>query len=593
MRKTKIICTIGPTSDSEEVIRELIKSGMNTARFNFSHGDHKSHREKITRVRNISEELGQNVAILLDTKGPEIRTHNFKNGLVNLNEGDTVDVISGEEVLGDENQFSITYDKLSEDVKIGSKILIDDGLIALEVIEIIPHRVKCLVLNSGTASDHKGINLPGIRTQFPALTEKDIADLKFGVSMGVDIIAASFIRKADDVLEVRKALRTLGADDIILMSKIENEEGVDNVEEIIKYSDGIMVARGDMGVEIPIEKVPIAQKEIIEMCNKHGKPVVTATQMLDSMIRFPRPTRAEVSDVANAIYDGTDCIMLSGETANGKYPIEAIKTMDRIAQESEKKIRYEKVFDNIMSMDVQSVPTAISLASATTAYELDASAIITATVSGSTAKNVSRYKPKAPILAVTPSRSVARRLSIYWGVYPIVSTSFESTDEMIEKTAEVAKERGFVRDGDLVVITAGLPINFVGSTNMIKVHLIGEALLQGKSIHKVDKTVSGVIRKASSFRAANDIVEKGDILVVNALTDEYLDILHRISGVIVETNQVSSKIFKEVIYHDIPVVTEASRALSVLADGTLVKLDAKRSIVLNSEEAKHIKSIES
>lgn len=584
MRKTKIICTIGPTSDSEEVIRELIIAGMNTARFNFSHGDHKSQKEKITRVRKISEELGQSVAILLDTKGPEIRTHDFKNGLVNLNEGDTVTVISGKEVLGNEKEFSITYDKLSDDVKIGSRILIDDGLVALEVIEINPHRVKCTVLNSGTVSDHKGINLPGIKTQFPALTEKDMEDLKFGVDMGVDIIAASFIRKADDVLEVRKALRTLGADDIILMSKIENEEGVDNVEDIIKYSDGIMVARGDMGVEIPLEKVPLAQKEIIEMCNKHGKPVVTATQMLDSMIRFPRPTRAEVSDVANAIYDGTDCIMLSGETANGKYPIEAIKTMHRIAEESESKIRHEKVFDNIMAMDVQSVPTAISLASATTAYELDASAIITATVSGSTAKNVSRYKPKAPILAVTPSKSVARRLSIYWGVYPIVSTSFGSTDEMIEKTAEIAKEKGFARNGDLVVITAGLPINFIGSTNMIKVHLIGEALLQGKSIHKVNETVSGVIRKVSSFRAANTIVEKGDILVVNALTDEYLNILHRISGVIVETNQVSSKVLEEIMIHDIPVVTEASRALSVLVDGTMVKLDAKRSIVLNSEQ---------
>lgn len=587
MRKTKIICTIGPTSESEEVIRRLIMAGMNTARFNFSHGDHASHKKKINRVRDIAEELGQSVAILLDTKGPEIRTHNFKDGLVNLYEGDTVDIVSGKEILGNEKEFSITYDKLSEDVKVGSKILIDDGLVALEVLEVNPNRVKCLVLNNGTVSDHKGINLPGIKTQFPALTEKDLDDLKFGIDMGVDIIAASFIRKADDVLEVRKALRNFGSEDIILMSKIENEEGVDNVEEIIKYSDGIMVARGDMGVEIPLERVPLAQKEIIEMCNKHGKPVVTATQMLDSMIRFPRPTRAEVSDVANAIYDGTDCIMLSGETANGRYPIEALQTMVKIAVESEKKIRYEKVFDNIMSMHVHSVPTAISLASATTAYELDASAIITATVSGSTAKNVSRYKPKAPILAVTPSKSVARRLSIYWGVYPIVSTSFKSTDEMIQKTAQLAKERGFVRNGDLVVITAGLPINFIGSTNMIKVHLIGEALLQGKSVHNVDKTVSGVIRKVSSFDAANTICEKGDILVVNSLTDEYLDILHRISGVIVETNQISSKVLDEIIAHDIPVVSDATKALSVLADGTLVKLDAKRSIILNSEEAGH------
>ncbi|MBR0577326.1 pyruvate kinase [Proteiniclasticum sp. BAD-10] len=583
MRKTKIICTIGPTSESEETIRELIKAGMNVSRHNFSHGDHATHRMKIERVRAAADELGKTVAILLDTKGPEIRTHDFKDAPVALTEGEYVDIHTQEEVLGDAKHFSLTYDKLAEDVTIGSKILVDDGLIALEVDKINPDTkvITCKILNSGTISNHKGINLPGIKTQLPALTEKDLEDLKFGVEMGVDIIAASFIRKAEDVLAIRRVLRNLGGEDIFLMSKIENQEGVDNVEEIVKYSDGIMVARGDMGVEIPLEQVPIIQKKIIEMCNNVGKPVVTATQMLESMVRFPRPTRAEVSDVANAIFDGSDCIMLSGETANGKYPVDAVKTMVKIACEAEARMKYEKIVSKMLLTHASSVPTAISMASVTTAYELGASAIITATVSGSTAKNVSRFRPECPILAITPNKDVSRKLSLYWGVYPIVADLYESTDEMIDSTADIAKKHGFVHDGELVVITAGLPINFVGSTNMIKVHLIGDVLLQGKRTHITSQVVSGVVRKVTSSKMAEDHGQRGEILVVNSLSDDYMDIIHRFSGVIVETNQVTPGISVEAMKHDIPVIAEAINAMAVLTEGTLVTIDGKRSLVIN------------
>ena len=587
MRKTKIICTIGPTSESEEAIRELILAGMNVSRHNFSHGDHPSHRMKIERVRKVAEELGKTVAILLDTKGPEIRTHNFSNPPVALTDGNMIDIYTKEEILGDETKFSLTYEMLAEDVKIGSNILIDDGLINLEVMAINAETgvITCKILNSGTISDHKGINLPGIKTQLPALTQKDIDDLKFGVEMGVDIVAASFIRKADDVLAIRKVLRNLGAEDIFLMSKIENQEGVDNVEEIIKYSDGVMVARGDMGVEIPLEKVPVIQKKIIEIANMVGKPVVTATQMLESMIRFPRPTRAEVSDVANAIFDGSDCIMLSGETANGKYPVEAVKTMAKIAEEAEDRIKYEKKLAKMMTTHISSVPTAISLASVTTAFELGATAIITATVSGSTAKNVSKFRPECPILAITPSKDVARKLSLYWGVYPIVAELYNSTDEMIDSTADIAKKLGFVKDGDLVVITAGLPLNFVGSTNMIKVHLIGDVLLQGKKTNDTKQVVSGIVKKVTSYKMADEVIENGDILVVNSLADDYINILHKVSGVIVETNQVMPGISVEAMKLDIPVIAEAINALGILTEGTLVTIDGKRSLVINGRTA--------
>jgi pyruvate kinase len=474
MLKTKIICTIGPASNGKDIICQLIGAGMNVSRHNVSHGNHDEHQRSISTVRGAAAELGKTVAILLDTQGPGIRVHKFSGGSAILKEGEFIEVVSGnEEVLGSSERFSTTYNRLHLDLRIGSKILIDDGLIEMEVVRINGTTLTCKVLNDGVISDNKSVTLPGVRLHLPALSQTDIEDIKFGVAIGVDMIAASFISNAEDVLTIRKFLQQIGGEDITLISKIENQDGVDNIEEIIQYSDGIMVARGDLGVEIPEEEVPVIQKRIIERCNDNGKPVITATQMLDSMIHFPRPTRAEVSDVTNAIFDGSDCIMLSGETANGNYPVEAVETMARIAAYAEQNINYEKIMEkNAKKTTMPSIPVAISYAAVSTARKIEAAAIIADTVSGNTAKNVSRFRPKSPIIAITPYESVARKLSICWGVYPIVAELYESTDEMIERTEVVCKGSGLVNKGDVVVITASLPVNVVGTTNMIKVHLI-------------------------------------------------------------------------------------------------------------------------
>ncbi|MFB0917707.1 MAG: pyruvate kinase, partial [Clostridiaceae bacterium] len=449
-RKTKIVCTIGPASDSEETIKKLFEAGMNASRHNFSHGTHETHKVAMDKVKKVAAEMGINYAIILDTKGPEIRTKNFKDGKVVLKEGTEVTVVGGEDFLGDEKRFAITYSDLAEVMKPGNHILLNDGLVDLEVTEVVGKEVKTIVRNTGEISDHKSSNLPGVKTNLPSLTEKDAEDLKFAVENDIDIVAASFIRKAEDVLNIRKVLHEAGGSKIHIYSKIENQEGVDNVEDIIKFSDGIMVARGDLGVEIPLERVPVIQKKIIELCNKAGKPVITATQMLDSMVRNPRPTRAEVSDVANAIMDGSDAIMLSGETASGKYPVETVTTMAHIAEETEKGIDYEQLLSETLINQTSTVQSAISAAVTATANKLKARAIITGTQSGSTARNIAKFKPKATIIAVTPVVSVARKLALNWGVYPIVSEVFETTDELIEKTSDAAKEKGFVADGDLV-----------------------------------------------------------------------------------------------------------------------------------------------
>lgn len=472
MRKTKIICTIGPASDNRETLSKIIEAGMNCSRHNFSHGDHEEHGRRIQLVKELRKEYNKPIAIMLDTKGPEIRTGNFAEGKVELKEGSDFTVVCGEEVIGDATKCSITYDKLPEDVKPGNLILIDDGLVGLEVKAIEGNKIHCVVKNTGMVGNHKGVNVPGVVTNLPAITDKDISDLIFGVEMGIDLVAASFIRKASDVLEIRKILKENGGDNVLIFSKIENQEGVNNIDEIINVSDGIMVARGDLGVEIPIEQLPIVQKLIIEKCNKAGKPVITATQMLDSMMRNPRPTRAEASDIANAIFDGTDAIMLSGETANGKYPVESVRTMSTIAEEAEKSLNYEASLKKKRKAHVVSVPDAISLATCNTAMELNAAVIITATQSGSSARFVSKYRPECPVIAVTPYDSVARKLALNWGVFPIVASKFETTDELIDISVNMALETGYVKKGDLVVIAAGIPVNSIGTTNMMKVHTV-------------------------------------------------------------------------------------------------------------------------
>ena len=581
MRKTKIICTIGPTASDSETIARLINAGMNISRHNFSHGDHQTHQEQMNRVRTEAKRLNKTVAILQDLRGPEIRTHKFADPPIMLHQGDSIRIISGgKEVLGSNKQFSTTYDKLHLDVEIGSRILVDDGLLALKVDQINDTTITCTVLNDGSISDNKGINLPGILTQLPAVTGRDYEDLKFGVEMGVDIVAASFIRNEDDILSVRKALRSLGGDDIFLIAKIENQDGVENIEKIIHYADGVMVARGDLGVEIPAEEVPLIQKRIIELCNKQGKPVITATQMLESMVFFPRPTRAEVSDIANAIFDGSDCIMLSGETANGKYPVQALETMARIADFAERNIKYDHIMTKNSQYTIDSVQMAISYASVSTAKKIGAAAIISATVSGSTAKNVSRFRPQSPILAITSSEKVARRLVPFWGVFPIVTENYQSTDEMITRTAQIAQDYGFAQEGDLVVITAGLPIKTVGATNMIKIHFIGEALVQGNHTHIVDQLVSGAVKKAANAKEAKGKIWPGDILVVNSLGDDYLDLMESLAGIVVESKYVSPDMIVEAIKRDIPIIAEAENALNILEEGNLITLDSKLSLVI-------------
>lgn len=465
MRKTKIICTIGPASENPEILSQIIEAGMNVSRHNFSHGDHEEHAARINLVKELAKKHNKEIAVMLDTKGPEIRTGKFDPKKVELQEGAKFTVHAGGDVVGNTEECSVTYAGLANDVKPGDTILIDDGLVGLTVESIEGNKIHCKVQNTGFVATHKGVNVPGVSIQLPALTEKDIADLKFGCEIGVNAVAASFIRKASDVEAIREILNANGGEHIQIISKIENQEGVDNIDSILAASDGLMVARGDLGVEIPFEKLPAVQKMMIEKCNAAGKPVVTATQMLDSMMRNPRPTRAEVSDVANAILDGTDAIMLSGESANGDWPVESVQTMARIAIETEKKLNYETAVSKAKS-HTPAVSGVISRAACNAANELKAAAIVSSTKSGSTARRISQCRPDCAIVAVTPCEKVAKSLAFCFGVYPVVAEDQNSTDAMMANATKLAVENGFAKSGDTVIIAAGL--DQVGSTNLLK-----------------------------------------------------------------------------------------------------------------------------
>ena len=463
IKKTKIVCTLGPASENEETLRELIKNGLNVCRLNFSHGSHEEHKGRMDLVKKLREELNMPTAILLDTKGPEIRTGKFDVPEVLLEEGQTF-TITMKDVMGDKERCTVSYKGLANDVKPGDTILIDDGLVGLTVKEVNNDNIVCEVQNSGIVKNHKGVNVPGVKVNLPAITEKDRSDIEFGIEQGIDFIAASFVRKVSDVLAIREILEENNAEHIKIISKIENQEGVENLDEIIEVSDGIMVARGDLGVEIPTEEIPVVQKLMIKKCNEAGKPVITATQMLDSMIRNPRPTRAEVTDVANAIYDGTDAIMLSGETAAGKYPVEAVKTMATIAKRAEETMRNRR--DKINKS--KNVTDAISYATCTTAMDLEAKAILSSTASGHTARMVSKFRPDCPIVATTSNESVRRQLALTWGVLPLMREKSANIDQVIVNSIEAAKTAEYVNENDIVVITAG------GSetTNLIKVETV-------------------------------------------------------------------------------------------------------------------------
>ena len=463
IKKTKIVCTLGPASENEETLRELIKNGLNVCRLNFSHGSHEEHKGRMDLVKKLREELNMPTAILLDTKGPEIRTGKFDVPEVFFEEGQTF-TITMKDVMGNKEICTVSYKGLANDVKPGDTILIDDGLVGLTVKEVNNDDIVCEVQNSGIVKNHKGVNVPGVKVNLPAITEKDRSDIEFGIEQGIDFIAASFVRKVSDVLAIREILEENNAEHIKIISKIENQEGVENLDEIIEVSDGIMVARGDLGVEIPTEEIPVVQKLMIKKCNEAGKPVITATQMLDSMIRNPRPTRAEVTDVANAIYDGTDAIMLSGETAAGKYPVEAVKTMATIAKRAEETMRNRR--DKINKS--KNVTDAISYATCTTAMDLEAKAILSSTASGHTARMVSKFRPDCPIVATTSNESVRRQLALTWGVLPLMREKSANIDQVIVNSIEAAKTSNYVSKDDVVVITAGGG----ETTNLIKVETV-------------------------------------------------------------------------------------------------------------------------
>ena len=477
MKKTKVVCTMGPNTNDKEVMRKLIQNGMDVARFNFSHGDHEEQKFRMDLLKELREEEHAHTAILLDTKGPEIRTGLLKDGKkVTLQEGNTF-VLTMEDIVGDDTKVSLSYKGLAEDVQQGTVILIDDGLIGLKVKEIVDQDIVCEIVNGGELGERKGVNVPNVPVRLPAITEKDKEDIKFGVEQDIDFIAASFVRNAECVLEIRAFLKELDAPYIPIIAKIENAEGIRNIDEIIRAADGIMVARGDMGVEIPAEEVPYLQKMLIQKCNNNFKTVITATQMLDSMIRNPRPTRAEVTDVANAVYDGTDAVMLSGETAQGKYPVEALQMMVHIIENTEQHLDYDMILDKAGDHLKRGISSAIGYSSVLAAANLKAKAIITPTVSGATARVMSNLNPIQPIIGVTPSERALRRMSIYWGVQALKSMECHTTDDICSEAIEISKVKRCVETGDVVVLTAGIPALDVnaaceGISNMMRIATI-------------------------------------------------------------------------------------------------------------------------
>ena len=577
MRKTKIVCTLGPSTKDDKILKRLMLEGMDVARFNFSHGTHESHKENFDRVDKLRKELDLPIAVLLDTKGPEVRVCQFAEGKVSLKKGEQF-TLTSRDILGTNEIVSITYKNLPNDVKEGSRILLDDGLIELIVEKVVDGSdIVCKIMNNGDVSNNKGVNLPDTRLSMPYLSEKDRSDIIFGIQTGYDFIAASFVRCAEDVLQIRRILEEYNCHTINIISKIENQEGVDNIDEIIRVSDGIMVARGDMGVEIPGEEVPSIQKMIIKKTVAAGKQVITATQMLDSMMKNPRATRAEISDVANAIYDGTSAIMLSGETAAGAYPVESVQTMARIALKTESDIDYVKRLKERGSTATNNVTSAISHATCTTAHDLGAAAIVTVTKSGRTARMISKYRPVSPILGCTTSTSVYRHMSLMWGVKPLLMEEKQNADELFEEALTVAEHTGMVNKGELVVITSGLPVGVTGTTNMIKVDVIGHILVSGVGVGS--KQVCGNLCVCKTEEEANEKFIEGDILVIPETTNEMLPLLRRAAGIITEEDGVNSHAAIVGLAIDIPVITGATNATDILKTGSVVSLDAGRGIV--------------
>ncbi|MGP1593923.1 MAG: pyruvate kinase [Treponema sp.] len=578
MKKTKIVCTIGPASDSEEVLRELFKAGLNVCRLNFSHGTHQDHQVRIDRIKKIREELNMPIAIMLDMKGPEIRTKKFVNNSVRLTRGQQF-TLTAQEVEGTDKICSVTYKKLPKEVHTGDRILIDDGLIELQVKEIQNGTdIVCTVMTEGVVSNNKGINIPGVKINLPFLSTQDIEDLHFGIKNQVDFIAASFTRSHEDILSIRKILEKENGNFINIIAKIENQEGLDAIDNILEVSDGIMVARGDLGIEIPPQKIPLVQKLIIQKTLQASKPVITATQMLESMTHNLRPTRAEVTDVANAIFDGTSAIMLSGETAAGRYPVETVKMMNSIAITTENALNYEKIL-NDGAHKHSNISNAIAHATCSLAMEMNAQVIITASSSGETPRCLSKYKPKVPIVTLTPHEATARRLSLNWGVYAIVGPYFKSTDEMFETCIAEAKKRGYVKEGELAVLTAGVPIGLAGSTNLLKVETVGTILLKGRGIGS-DAVVSGRVRLINTERDLLTDFRDNDIIVTAKTNDLMNSFIDRAAAIITEDGSLSGHAAIMAIKQSKPAVVGAGSALSILKNNDIITINGKTGVVV-------------
>ena len=575
IRKTKIVCTMGPNLFEKHLIAPLMKAGMNVARFNFSHGTYETHQHYYDEVCRIRDELGLPVATMLDTKGPEIRVRSFKNGHVTLQNGQLF-TLTTDEVEGDEERVSITYKELPQDIAVGSSILIDDGLIGMQVERIDGADIVCRVLNGGVVSNNKGVNIPNAHLSMPFISEKDHQDILFAIKNGYDFIAASFTRCADDIMQIRHILQENNCHTINIIAKIENMEGVENIDEILRVVDGVMVARGDLGVEVPLEDVPSLQKKLIQRGIAAGKPVITATQMLDSMIKNPRPTRAEATDVANAIYDGTSAIMLSGESAVGAYPVEAVETMVRIALRAEADMDYIRRFSRDTSASTD-VTNAISHATVTSAHDLNASASITVTKSGSTARILSRYRPACVIVGCTTEKHVWRQLALSWGTVPLMIAEESNTDDLFEHAVDAAVQNGLVHDGELVVLTAGVPLGISGTTNLMKVHVVGHLLSRGQGLHG-GKVVAPLCVIRNLEKDAKNF-NTGDVIVCHQTTREMFSMLRKSSAIVLEDDNPEGHGAIAGMSLDIPVIIGAKNATNILKSGAVVTVDGEKGTV--------------
>lgn len=573
LRRTKIVATIGPATSSPEILRELIEAGATTLRLNFSHGTHDDHQRSIRLIRQVSFELNQPVGILQDLQGPKIRLGRFEQGSITLQKGDPFTLTSHLQP-GTQDISSVTYELLANEVPAGANILLDDGRVEMKVerVDVVNRALHCRVVVGGVLSNNKGVNFPGVYLSIRALTEKDKIDLMFGLDQGVDWVALSFVRNPQDVLEIKELISNAGKN-VPVIAKIEKHEAIEQMEAVLSLCDGVMVARGDLGVELPAEDVPILQKRLIKTANRLGIPVITATQMLDSMVGNPRPTRAEISDVANAILDGTDAVMLSNETAVGKYPVEAVETMARIAERIEREQSSDKAFE---SMPGRSIPNAISQAVGRIAEQLQAAAIMPLTKTGATARNVSKFRPNKPILAVTPHVDVARQLQLVWGVRPLLVLNLPSTGQTFQAALNVAQEKGLLRQGDLVVMTAGTLQGVAGSTDLVKVELVTSVLGKGTGIGQ--GSVSGRARVAHTVSELGNF-NSGEILVVSKTSADYVDLIRKASGVVTEEDSITSHAAVIGLRLGVPVIVGVQGATDIIRDGTILTLDMQRGLV--------------